>query len=204
MDAQLAETFGESRICIPKSQLAMCTACLKGFSLLNWGEGGGQGGWEWEEKVDKLQSISSSNSHHQGPSYDTTYRCISKEKLCRLFGQGKSFERKGNYSTFCFEQLISQPKAPSCKVHVTEFRHWFSFLLNYIFRPKICGSFCGVPDITNLIENVQLPRQSLYQGVRETTKWTSKAKCREALNPCEEDIYPTPCIALNMCERWPL
>ncbi len=32
--------------------------------------------------------------------------------------------------------------------------------------------------------------------MRETTKWTSKAKCREALNSYEEDIYPTPCLAL--------
>jgi hypothetical protein len=30
MDAQLAETFWGSRICTPKPQLAMCTACLKG------------------------------------------------------------------------------------------------------------------------------------------------------------------------------
>jgi len=37
--------------------------------------------------------------------------------------------------------------------------------------------------------------------VRETTKWTSKAKCREALNPYEEDIYPTPCLALPCLEH---
>jgi hypothetical protein len=58
--------------------------------------------------------------------------------------------------------LISQPKTPNCEVHLTELRHWFSFNLSYIFSPKICESPCGVLDITNLIENVLLPRQSLY------------------------------------------
>jgi hypothetical protein len=38
----LQTDFGESRICTPKPQLAMCTACLKRFSFLN-GKGGGDG-----------------------------------------------------------------------------------------------------------------------------------------------------------------
>jgi hypothetical protein len=29
----LQKHFGESRICTPKPQLAMCTACLEGFNL---------------------------------------------------------------------------------------------------------------------------------------------------------------------------
>jgi hypothetical protein len=55
----------------------------------------------------------------------------------------------------------------NCKVHLTEFRDWFSFLLSYIFSPKICGSPCGVLDITNLIESVLLPRQRLQNGLQK-------------------------------------
>jgi hypothetical protein len=39
MPPNLQKHFGESRICTPKPQLAMCTACLKGFSFL-MGRGG--------------------------------------------------------------------------------------------------------------------------------------------------------------------